>query len=86
MYCSSCGKSIPENSIFCMFCGFKMNIASGNPVVPSEKSSSIGIKELGWQFHGEIERKGSDIKRKIRLYFKLVDKNNNPVSFEGNLR
>lgn len=39
MFCVNCGKSIPENSIFCLFCGEKQTVGTDNiksPLTPSK--------------------------------------------------
>ena len=60
MFCSSCGKAIPEVSIFCMFCG--SNIAA-----PQQKTAPLAkifsnkipniIDTLGFYFVGPILKK-----------------------------
>lgn len=32
MYCNQCGNIVPENAVFCSFCGAKCNLPSAAPV------------------------------------------------------
>ena len=36
MYCPSCGKSVPENSKFCLHCGSSINAPTANTNIPEE--------------------------------------------------
>jgi len=89
MFCSSCGKAIPEVSIFCMFCG--SNIAA-----PQQKTAPLAkifsnkipniIDTLGFYFVGPILKKeGNKISRNCILTVSLLDNENNQTAFPGYL-
>lgn len=52
MYCSSCGKTIPDSSAYCQYCGVQIdNKASGlTSGSASIKSSDTGWRTIVWVF------------------------------------
>jgi len=76
MYCIKCGKNIPDESIYCMFCGILLNNKTDLIIINNEKKTLIVVegKKSGWG------------KYKIKIF---VDNNNikeiksnNSTSFE----
>lgn len=66
MFCTKCGKEIPDDSLFCKHCGAKVKVVDGTPEKPTEKPE--GKKpELSSKPTEEpdLEEAGKTVKRKL---------------------
>lgn len=82
MYCLGCGKSIPTESRFCMFCGKPVQPGTVTPTsLMSSNAAPKYLKGLGCQLNGISERD----KHGFRLWFQLVDAEGKPTASDGEL-
>lgn len=87
MLCPSCGKSIPVESLFCMFCG--KTVTANQSSVPLNTRPPIEITELGARFETgmeEYKKREGLIIRKFQIYFKLLDDRGESTAFDGTAR
>jgi hypothetical protein len=90
MICIKCQKEIPENSVFCMFCGYKQTEPSQEniPLNPPVYISGVDIRCTG----PKKEERGNEglfgttyIGRWIEINFNLRDERNDYTASDGTL-
>ena len=91
MFCPSCGKSIPDNSIFCMFCGKPVQLSTASPQVVFNMNVPVQIKNVTFNFIGPMEQKffalrGTLAGRQFRIGVQMVDSEGQPTAYDGTLR
>jgi hypothetical protein len=92
MFCSNCGKQIPADSIYCLYCGKLLkDTTKAENVVPSLRvTPAISIEDLGFWLQGPVEKKSGSLfssKNKIGrgfcFAFCLYDANGKETASDG---
>ena len=85
MFCSSCGKPIPENSAFCLHCGAAISSKEKSRIIPT--SPPIGMNDFFIWETGPTDVKESFLSTKIgrgfEVAFNLVDSANKLTASAG---
>ena len=84
MFCPSCGKQIPEDSRFCLYCGTSTSSPPRTTVSFSEDPPQY-ITSVGWVTDVPTEKKLGKILHGFRYWFVLLDGNNKPTIANGNI-
>lgn len=83
MFCPSCGKSIPDESNFCLYCGSATDEAQSkkSAIVPSDEMP-VYIKDLSYWENDIRDNKG---RFGFGVSFMLLDKELRPTRYDGEL-
>ena len=92
MYCPSCGKKVPDESVFCLHCGARLSNAVLSQMVTARDTPPIAIKNLFVELYGPtvvremgIIFKSMEVGRGLKFGFSLADSNNQPTVSDGTL-
>jgi len=83
MFCQNCGKQIPDESKFCLFCGKEISkiIKIDEPI---NSKMPVSVSRLIVWLLNEMEDKGrGKVSKKLGLNFQLVDENGDQTSYDG---
>jgi zinc-ribbon domain len=84
MYCPSCGKSIPDGSAFCLYCG-KPTSAQVLPVGFSDQPPRY-ITEVGWTRDVPTKKNWrGQVHTGFRFWFALLDASRKPTRADGSI-
>jgi|GEM_PF-6527054 len=83
MYCSSCGKSIPDESKFCLHCGASINADKPTSLVtPSDRPPQY-IKGIGAALNDITDKHG---KHGLQVWFELIDSDGKLTRADGKVQ
>jgi hypothetical protein len=83
MYCLKCGKQIPDESVFCLFCGEKIH-KEKSINEPLNQQFPVDLSNISISWSGGMEEVGrGKIARKLGIFFQLKDENGKETSYGG---
>ena len=83
MKCSSCGKAVPDKSVFCMFCGHQL-VAVQQASEQLFNNQPPTMLACALDFAPEMEQAGKDkIARRMIVYLQLIDQDGQQTTFNG---
>ena len=61
VFCSKCGKKVPDNAAFCPYCGAKTSIGSGVGVSYSSEDLREALAKMGEELEKTFETVGKEL-------------------------